>query len=143
MHCHLVTVEVGVVRGTNQRMNTQCRSFNQYRIKRLNTQTVQCRSTVQHNWMPLGHLFQNIPNHRFVTLNHLLGGPDGMDIIATFQVANDKGLKEHQRHFLRQPALMQFQFRPHNNYGTAGIIHTLTQQILTETSLLTLKHIAQ
>ena len=47
MHSHLVAVEVGVERGTNQRMQLDGAALNQNRLKRLNTQTVQRRRTVQ------------------------------------------------------------------------------------------------
>ena len=38
---------------------------------------------------------------------------------------------------------MHAQGRTDHDHGTAGIIHTLTEQVLTETTLLTLEHVAQ
>src|SRR6266480_3521942 len=46
VHCHLVAIEVGVVRGTNERVNTNGFTLDQLRFKRLNGQTVQSWSTV-------------------------------------------------------------------------------------------------
>ena len=43
---HLVAVEVGVKRGTNQRVQVDGLAFDQNRLKRLNTQTVQRRCAV-------------------------------------------------------------------------------------------------
>ena len=43
MHRHLVTVKVGVIRSTNQRMNFKRFTFHQNRLESLNTKSVQCR----------------------------------------------------------------------------------------------------
>ena len=47
MHCHLVTVEVGVECGTCQRVQLDGTALDQNRLKGLNAQTVQRRRTVQ------------------------------------------------------------------------------------------------
>jgi hypothetical protein len=41
VHGHLVAVEVGVVGGTNERMNADRLAFDQLRLERLDRQTVQ------------------------------------------------------------------------------------------------------
>ena len=46
MHSHLVTVEIGVERGTYQRMKLNCLTFYKDWLERLNTKSVQCRGTV-------------------------------------------------------------------------------------------------
>ena len=46
MDCHLVTVEVCVVRGAGQRMKLQCTTLCKDRLKRLNAQTMQRRCAV-------------------------------------------------------------------------------------------------
>src|SRR5439155_3357706 len=56
---------------------------------------------------------------------------------------NDKRLKQYQSHLLGQPALMQLQFRPDNDYRTAGIIDAFAQQVLAETSAFALEHVAE
>jgi hypothetical protein len=43
---HLVTVEVGIECGTNQRMKLKCLAFNQDRLKGLYAQPVQGRRAV-------------------------------------------------------------------------------------------------
>ena len=73
MHCHLVSVEVRVERGTNQRMQLDCLTLYQDRLECLDTKTMQCRSTVQHNRMLFDDVFQHIPYLRlYQTLYHLL-----------------------------------------------------------------------
>ena len=72
MYSHLVSVEVGVECGTNQRMQFDRFTFYQDRLKCLNTQTMQCRSTVQHNRMLFDYFFQNVPYFRLKSLYHFL-----------------------------------------------------------------------
>ena len=143
MNSHLVTVEVSVVPGTNQRMQTDGRTFDEDRIKSLNGKSVQRRCTVQHDRVTVGDFFQNIPHNRITALDHLLRSADRMRIAATFEVTDNEGFKEDQCHLLGQTALVQFQFRTDNDDGTAGIVNTLTEQVLTETALFPFEHITQ
>src|SRR5699024_4675548 len=48
-----------------------------------------------------------------------------------------------QSHFLGQTALIHLQFGAYNDNGTARVVNTLAQQVLTETALLTLEHVGQ
>ena len=138
---HLVAIKVRVIRRTHQRMQLNRLSLNQDRLKRLNRQPVQRRRPVQHHRMPTRHLIQNIPNFIHLTLNHLLRAPHGMHHTPLLQTTNNERLKQHQGHLLRQTALVQLQRWPHHDHRTTRIVHPLTKQVLTETSLLTLQHI--
>ena len=57
MDSHLVSVEIGVERCTNQWMKLDSLTFYKNRFKCLNTKSVQCRSTVQHNRMLFDYFF--------------------------------------------------------------------------------------
>ena len=59
------------------------------------------------------------------------------------QTLHNKRLKQLERHFLGQAALIHLQLRPDDDNGTARIVDTLTEQVLTETSLFALEHIGQ
>ena len=100
VHGHLVAVEVRVIGGANQRMDSDSFAFDEDRLERLHRKTVQCRSPVEQHRMPAGHLFEDIPDLLGLTLDHLLGRADRVDVAEFFQAANDEGLEEHQRHFL-------------------------------------------
>src|SRR5699024_11322724 len=54
---------------------------------------------------------------------------------------HDERFEEFERHFPRQTALVHFEGRAYDDNRTAGIVDTLTEQILTETSLLTFEHV--
>ncbi len=143
VNCHLVTIEVGVVCRTNQRVQLDSFTFDQYRFKCLNTQTVQSRCTVQQYRVFADNFIQDIPNHRFFTLNHFLGRFNGGSKTTQFQLAVDEWFEQLQCHFLRQTALMQTQVWTYGDYRTTGVVNTLTEQVLTETTLFTFDHVGQ
>ena len=140
---HLVAVEVSVERRTHERMQLNSLTLNQLRLERLNTQTVQGRCTVQQHRMLGNDLFENIPHLRAETLNHTLSTLNVLRVRKLHQALHDEGLEQLQRHLLRQTALMHFQLRTNHDHGTAGVVHALTEQVLAETTLLTLEHIGE
>ena len=140
---HLVTIEVGVICRTNQRVQLDSFTFDQYRFKCLDTQTVQSRCTVQQYRVFADNFVQDIPNDSFFALNHLLSGFDGGGQATQFQLAVDERFEQLQRHFLRQTALMQTQVWTYGDYRTTGVVNTLTEQVLTETTLFTFDHVGQ
>src|SRR5690554_166115 len=143
VHGHLVTVEVGVVRGAHQRVQLQRLAFDQHRLERLDTQTVQGRRTVEQHGMLADDLGENVPDLGQLALDHLLGGLDGGGQATGFQLAEDERLEQLQRHLLGQTALVQTQGRAHGDHGTAGVVDALAQQVLTEATLLALDHVGQ
>ena len=143
MHSHLVTVEVGVECGTDQRVQLNRLALDQNRFKCLDTQTMQSWCTVKHHRMLMNHFSQNIPDFRNTLLYQFLGSFDGICQTTQFQLVIDKRLEQFECHFLRQPALVQLQLRTHHDYRTTGVIHTFTEQVLTETTLFTLDHIRE
>ena len=143
MNCHLVSVEVRVEGGTYQGMQLDGLTLYQNRLKGLDTQSVQRRSTVQHNGMLLDHVLQHIPYAGLQTLHHLLGSLDVMSGTVLHQLLHNEGLEQLDGHLLGQTALIDLQLRSHHDNGTAGIVYTLSKKILTEASLLTLQHIGK
>ena len=140
---HLVAVEVGVVRGADQRVQLNSLTFDQYRFKRLDTQTVKGRRTVQENRVFTDYFSENVPNLWQFALNHFLGSFNGSRETAHFQLAKNERLEQLKCHFFRQTALVQTQGRTYGNYRTTRVVNTLTEQVLTETTLLTLDHVSQ
>src|SRR5665213_1877061 len=93
--------------------------------------------------MTLRHFFQNVPNFLRLAFDHFLRAANGVNIAEFFQSANDERLEQNERHLLRQTALMQLEFRPNDDDRSAGIIHALAEQVLTEASAFALEHVAQ
>ena len=126
MYCHLVSIEVRVKCGTYQGMQFDGLTFYQNGLKCLNTKSVQCRCTVQHNRMFLNNLFQHIPYLRIQSLYQLLGILDVLADSLGYQLFHYKGLKQLNCHFLGQTALINLQFRSYDDNGTSGVVYTLT-----------------
>jgi hypothetical protein len=55
----------------------------------------------------------------------------------------DERLEQFERHFLRQTALVQFQFRANHDNRTTRIVDAFTEQVLTETTLLAFQHVGE
>ena len=101
MHSHLVTVEVRVIGGTNERVNADSGSLNQHGLESLDGETVQGRSTVQHDRVSFGHLFEDVPDFCRLAIDHLLGTTHSVAVTEVFESADDKWLKQGECHLLR------------------------------------------
>ena len=72
-----------------------------------------------------------------------LGALDRVGVAKLFQSPNDERLVQFQCDLLRQAALMQTQGRTDHNHASSRIVDSLSQQVLSETALLTLDHVGQ
>src|SRR5216684_4941168 len=143
MHGHLVAVKVRVERSADERMDANGLTFNEHRLERLNAEAVQRGSAVQQHGMFANDVFENVPNHRLLLLDHLLGLFDGGAVTLRFELVIDEGLEELERHFLRQTALVELEFRADDDDGAAGVIHALAEEVLAEAALLALERVAE
>ena len=143
MNSHLVTVEVGVERRADERVELDGTTIHQFGLKSLNTESVQGRCSVEHDRMPLDHLLKDLHHLVIRTLDELLGGLDVVNDVLTDQTMDHERLEQLDRHLLRQAALMHLQFRTHHNHGTTGVVDTLAEQVLTEATLLALNDVAE
>ena len=96
---------------------------------------------VEKHRMVLNHVFQDVPDHRLLPLDHFLGGLDGGAVAFLLESVIDEGLEQFERHLFRQTALVKLQVRAHHDDGAAGIIHAFPQQVLAEAALLALERI--
>ena len=76
-------------------------------------------------------------------LDLLLGFLDVGGLAHLHETLDHEGLEELQSHLLRQTALVDLQGRTDHDNRTAGVVHALTQKVLTETALLTAEHFGQ
>ena len=106
MNRHLIAVKVGVKRGANQWVKLDRFAFDQGRFKRLNAKTVQCRRAVEHHRMLADHVFENIPDHRFLAFNQFFSGFDRSRQTHHFETIENEGLKQLESHQLGQTALV-------------------------------------
>ncbi len=118
-------------------------AFDQQRLERLDTETVQGRGAVQKHRVLADDVGEDVPHLRQLALDHLLGGLDGGRLAAGLQLGVDERLEQLKRHLLGQTALVQTQGWAHGDDRAAGVVDALTQQVLTETPLLALDHVGQ
>ena len=143
MHGHLVAVEVGVERGADQRMDADGFSFDERGLESLDAQAVQRGSAIEQHGMLADHVFEDVPDDRFLLLDHFLGLLDGGAVSGGFELVVDERLEQFERHFFRQPALVEPKFRADNDDRTARVIHALAEQVLAEAALLALEGIGE
>ena len=143
VHSHLVTVKVRVEGGTGQRMELDSLTLDHLRLEGLDTETVQGRSTVQEDGMPLHNMLKDIPHDRILAVYDLLCALDRLNDTALDELADDEGLVELSCHVLRQTALVHLQLRTDDDDRTSGVVDTLTEEVLTEATLLPLKAIGE
>ena len=143
MDRHLIAVKVGVERGTVQGMEFQGASIHKDRFKSLNAQTVQRGGAVQHDGVILNDNVQRVPHFRDALVYHLFGGLNIVRGAVLHQFFHDKRAEQFHGHFLGHAALIDFQFRTDDNDAPPGVVHALAQQVLAETPLLALEHIAE
>ena len=72
MDGHLVSVEVGVVRWTDQGVDVDGLPVNEDGLERLHRKTVESRRAVQEHRVILDELFQDVPNYRHLTAKSLV-----------------------------------------------------------------------
>ena len=143
VHRHLVAVEVGVEGGADQRMQLDRLAFDQDWFERLNAEAMQGWRAVQQHRMLANDLFQDVPDFRTLLLDHALGGLDGVGHGVGLQPRVDEWLEQLQRHLFRQAALVQLELGTDHDHRTARIVDPLAEQVLAETALLALEHVAQ
>ena len=140
---HLVTVEVGVERGADQRVQLNCLALDQHRLEGLNAETVERRCSVEEHRVFLDDVVENVPHLRLATLDHTFGRLDVLRHLGVDEALHDKRLEQFERHQLRQTALVQLQRRADHDDRTARVVDALTEQVLTESTLLALQHVGK
>ena len=138
MNRHLVAVEVRIERGTAQRMELDRTTLNEYRRERLDTKSVQRRRTVEQYGVILDNALEGVPDLILCALYHLLSLLDVLRGALLNEVVEHERLEQLESHLLRETALIHLQLRANDDNGTSGVVDALTEQVLTETSLLTL-----
>ena len=143
MHGHLVAVEIGIERGTDQRMKLDRLTLDQHRFEGLNAKPMQGRRAVEHDRMLANDLVENIPDLGPFLLDQFLRLLDRRRISLGIKARIDKWLEKFERHFLRQTTLVELQLRPDDDHRATGIVDPLAEKILAEAALLAFQHIGK
>jgi hypothetical protein len=140
---HLVTVKVSVVRVTDKWVDLDRLTVYEDWLEGLNPESVKGRRPVEQDRMLLNDFFEAIPNGWVHSVNHPLCRLDILRDLLFDQALHHEWLKEFESHFLWQAALVQLKVRTDDDNGSSGIVNSLTEKVLSETTFLTLEHVAQ
>jgi hypothetical protein len=140
---HLVTVEVGVERGADERVDLDGLALDQLRLEGLDAEAVQRGCTVEQHRVLGDDLFEDVPHDRALTLDHALGRLDVLRVVEVDQALHHERLEQLERHLLGQAALVQLELRADDDDRTAGVVDALAEQVLAEPALLALEHVGQ
>ena len=143
VHRHLVTVEVGVERRADERVDLDGLALDQLRLEGLDAEAVQRGRPVEQHRVLGDDLFEDVPHDRAGALDHPLGGLDVLRVRQVDQALHHERLEQLQRHLLGQTALVQLQLRTRHDDRTAGVVDALAEQVLAEPALLALEHVGQ
>ena len=143
VHGHLVTVEVGVERRANERVQLDRLAFDQHRFECLNAKPVQRRCAIEQHRVLANDLVENIPDLGLLLFDEFLRLLDRCRQPLGIKPRIDERFEQLERHLLRQPALMQLELRTNDDNRTARIVDALAEQVLTEPALLALQHVSE
>ena len=143
MDGHLVTVEVGIERRADQRVDTDGLALDQDRLEGLDAQTVQGGGTVQHHRVLTDDVLEDGPHLRLAPFDHTLGRLDVLGQLLVDQLLHDERLEQLKRHDLGQAALVELEGRAGHDDRTARVVDALAEEVLTEPTLLALEHVRE
>ncbi len=125
VHGHLVTVEVGVERRADERVNTNGLPLDEHRLERLDAQAVECRRAVEEDRMVLDDLFEDLVHLGALALDDLLGALDRLGDPLLHELVDDERLEQLQCHRLGEAALVQLELGTHDDDRTPGVVDAL------------------
>ncbi len=143
VHCHLVAVEVGVERVTDERVDLDRLALDEQRLERLDAQAVQRGRAVEQHGVLVDDLLEHVPDLADHRVDHLLGRLDVLRGLALDQAGHDERLEQLERHDLGQAALVQLEVGAGDDHRAPGVVHALAEQVLAEAPLLALEHVRQ
>ncbi len=104
---------------------------------------MQRRGTVHQHGVSLDDVLQDAPDHRILAVDDLFGGFHRLHDATLDQLTDHERLVEFRRHIFGDTHLVHLQLRTDDDHRTRRIVDTLTQQILTETSLFTFQRVGE
>ena len=135
---HLVTVEVRVESRADKRMETDCASIDEFWLEGLDGETVQGWCTVEQDRVIADDLLNDIEDDWLITINDLVGSLVGGDMTRGDEDRGDEWAEKLDRHFAWKTALIHLEVWSNGDDGTARIVDTFAEEVLTEASLFAL-----
>ena len=118
-------------------MELDSSSLYEDRLKRLNGQTVKRRCAVEQYGVLLDDILECVPYLGRDLLYLLLCVLDIRCLLSLYKALHNERLEELKRHLFRKSALINLELGSCYDNRTSRIVDTLTEEVLTEASLLT------
>ena len=112
---HLVSIEVGVKSFADKRVQLNGFTFHKHRLKRLYTETVQGRRTVEHDRVLFYYLIQDGEDLRRLGFYEHFGLLNVVDDVLFDEFLHDERLKKLERHLRGKAALPHLEFWSNDN----------------------------
>ncbi len=93
--------------------------------------------------MTLHHVFEDIEYDWIATVNNLLCTLYSLYDTTLNELADNEWLVKFGCHKLWNTTLTHVELRTYNDYRTCRVVNTLTEEVLAETSLLTLERVRE
>ena len=97
--------------------------------------------SIQKHGVIFGNFFQDVEYFRRPSIKHVFGTLDVGRNTPGYHFPQNKRLEHFESHFFGKSALGKLKFGSDYNNGTARIVDTFTQKVLSESALLSLKHV--
>jgi hypothetical protein len=78
-----------------------------------------------------------------LSIHHPTGGADVVGVFFGDELVDDKRFEEFEGHLLRQTTLVELELGTNDDNGTTGVVDTLSEEVLTEPSLLAFEGISK
>ena len=143
MYRHLISVEVSIERCTTERMETDRLTTDEHRTECLDTETVKCRSTVEENIFAFDNSIESVPDFLGLLFDDLLSVFDIVCLLESDETTDDKWLEQSECHRLWESTLIHLELRPDDDHRSTRIVDSFTEEILTESTLLSLEDIRE
>ena len=127
MHRHLVTIEVGVECGADQRVELYRLAFDEFRVEGLDAEAVERGCSVEQHGVAVHYLFESVPDFVIGLLGASLGGFDVVGVAFSDQAVHDERLEQFQRHLLGDAAFIEFHLRTRDDDRATAVVDPLAE----------------
>ena len=143
MNRHLITVEVRVERRTHQWVDADGLAFHEHGLERLDAEPMERRRPVEKNRVLADDFLEKVPHLGPMSFDHFFCRFDRGRETDLLELVVDERLEQLESHLLGKAALMQFELRSHHDNRAARIVDALSEQVLTEATLLAFQRVRQ
>ena len=143
MNGHCVSVEVCIVRRTDERVHLDRVTFDQYRTECLDRLTVKCWCAIEKYVFAFDRFFEDRPDFGCLIFDETAGAADVVCEFTLQESCDHEWAEKFEHHVLWKTAFIECEIRSDDDDRAAGVVDALTEQVLAEIPVLTLEVISE